>query len=194
MKKLLATLFCLSAVTLARADFTSYNLVSQTDPLTFAPAVSFTFDSLTINMTGNTPSGEENLATNQSVAATSNATIVLSFTDTTSIVGDSVELLWLFPTASSVFETFAAVPVPGTIFASFGAGNFTITGNSVTIVNTTSGWSAAAFNGFEILDVTRQAQGGPGNGVPDASSTLLLVGAAMVGLVVCRRSFGFSKI
>ncbi|HEY4989861.1 MAG TPA: hypothetical protein VII09_08640 [Opitutaceae bacterium] len=188
MKKLLATLFCLSAVALARADFTSYTLVSQTDPLTFAPVVSFTFDSLSINMTGNTPAGQDNFTADSHTGST----IVLSFTDTTSIVGDSVELLWLFPTATTVFETFAAVPVPGTVFAGSGAGNFTITGNTVTIVNQTEGWTAASFNGFEILDVTRQAQGGPS--VPDTSSTLLLVGAAMVGLVVCRRGFGFSKI
>jgi hypothetical protein len=194
MKKLLISLFCVTAATLARADFTSYTLVSQTDPLTFDPVVTHTFDSLTINMTGNTPSGEENTATDQDPSATTDATMVLDFTDTSSIIGHSVELLWLFPDASTTFEIFPAILVPGTVDASNGAGDFTITGDTVTIVNTTTGWSAASFNGFEILDLTQQSTG-PGNPtVPDTASTLLLLGAAVGVLVACRRSAAFGQL
>jgi hypothetical protein len=189
MKTLLVSLLSVCAMTLARADFTSYTLVSQSDPLTYDPLVSFTFDSLSINMTGNTPTGMENLATDQDSSATQNATIVLSFTDDVSIVGDFVELEWFFPNAATVFETFPSVPVPGSVFAGSGAGTFTITGNTVTIVNTTSGWSAASFNGFVILDVTRQGKGpsNPGNSAPDTGSTLVLVGAGSAGLAFFRR-------
>jgi hypothetical protein len=189
MKTLLVSILSLCAVTLARADFTSYTLVSQSDPLTYDPVVTFTYDSLSINMTGNTPTGLENLATDQSSSATENATIVLSFTDTASIVGHSVVLEWFFPNAATLFESFPSVPVPGSVFAGSGAGTFTITGNTVTIVNTTSGWSAADFNGFVILDLTRQQQGPPNpiSSAPDAGSTLLLVGAGLAGLALFRR-------
>jgi len=198
MKTFLLTAAFLGAVTLAKADFTSYSLVSQSDPLTYAPTVSYTYDSLSIDMLGNSPNGMENFATNQNTSATTNATVKLSFTDSASIVGDKVEVIWLYPTASSVFETFSAVPVPGTIYAGFGAGDFTISGDTVTIVNTTSGWSAGSYNGFEILDLTRQAAGpaGPNGTVPDTGSTLALVGAALAGLVLvgCRRGFGARRL
>jgi hypothetical protein len=185
MKTLLTVLFCLSAVTFARADFTSYTLVSQSDPLTYAPVLSFTFDTLTINMTGNAPFGQPNVTTD----LRNGAVMALSFTDTTSFVGDSVELLWLFPTATTVFQAFASVPVPGTTIAGHGSVDFTITGNTVTIGGETEGWSAGAFNGFEIIDLTLQSRG---PSVPDSSSTLLLVGAAWVGLVFCGLKFSRS--
>jgi hypothetical protein len=161
--------------------------------LTFAPAVSFTFDSVTINMAGNTSAGEVNTASTQSPIAIDKAVIMLSVTDTTSIVGDSVELESFFPYASNVFETFPAVPVPGSVFAGSGARDFTITGDTVTIVNTTSGWSAASFNGFEILDVTRLGEGPPNSGVPDTASTRLPVGAGLAALAAFRRSPAFAQ-
>ena len=183
MKNILAGFLFISALTLARADFTSYTLISQSDPLTYDPLVSYTFDSLTINMTGNTPAGDGNFTVDDGFGAT----IQLSFTDTASIVGDSVELLWFYPNSSSIFESFPSIIVPGTVDANFGAGDFTITGDTVTIVNTTQGWSPASFNGFEILDLTQQVTGPTGGGVPDASSTLLLLGVAMGGLAICSR-------
>ena len=188
MKNLIFALSLAATLSVARADFTSYTLVSQSDPLQYAPVVSYTYDSLSINMTGNTPGGQDNFTQDDHVGAT----IQLSFTDTASIVGDSVELRWLYPDSSSVFETFSAVPVPGTIFANYGAGDFTITGDTVTIVNTTEGWSPASFNGFEILDLNQQASG-PSPGVPDTASPLLMLGVAIAGLVACRRSIAFAQ-
>jgi hypothetical protein len=180
MKKLLLSMVFVATLTVARADFTSYTLVSQSDPLTYLPTTSYTFDSLTINMDGNSGGN-----TNYTQDFGSGAEIVLSFTNTESIVGDSVQLAWIYPEASSVYEYFPSIIVPGTVFLGYGASDFTITGNTVTIDNDTEGWTGADFNGFTITDLTEQSTG-PSN-VPDTASTLLLIGAAMVGLAIFRR-------
>jgi protein with PEP-CTERM/exosortase system signal len=190
MKKFITLLSCLACAVAARADFTSYTLASQSDPLTYDPVVTHTFDTLSINMTGNTPSGDENIVTNQ--AEEDGASIVLDFGSTHSIIGDSVQLAWYYPDGSTVYEYFPSIIVPGVVFAGSGAGDFTITGDTVTIVNDTSGWSEGAFNGFVITDLSQQGAGQgnptqPTSGVPDTASTLLLAGAAVAGLAIFRR-------
>lgn len=149
-----------------------------------------TFDTLSINMTGNWPSGDENIVTNP--AEEDGASIVLDFGSTHSIIGDSVQLAWYYPDGSTVYEYFPSIMVPGVVFAGSGAGDFTITGDTVTIVNDTSGWSEGAFNGFVITDLSQQGAGQgnptqPVSGVPDTASTLLLTAAAVAGLVIFRR-------
>jgi hypothetical protein len=190
MKKLITLLSCLACAVAARADFTSYTLVSQSDPLTYDPLVTNTFDTLSINFTGNTPLGDENMVTNP--ADEDGASVVLDFTSSHSIIGDSVQLAWYYPDGSTVYEYFPSIIVPGVVFAGSGAGDFTIDGDSVTIVNTTSGWSPGSFNGFVITDLSQQSAGQgnptqPSSGVPDTASTLLLAGAAVAGLAILRR-------
>ena len=184
MKNTLLGLLSLALVTLARADFTSYTLDSQSNPLTYDPVVSYTWDTLSINFTGNS-GGNTNYTTNFGTGAI----VTLSFTSTTSIIGHSVQLAWLYPDASSVYTYWPSVVVPGTVFAGSGAGDFVITGNTVTINNNTSGWSAAAFNGFVITDLTRREQGPDNHNVPDTASTLALLGASFIGLAAFRRRF-----
>jgi hypothetical protein len=180
MRKLLVTL-CLSAVatmTMARADFTSYTLTSQSDPLTYTPVTSYTFDS--------------NGDTNFTVDNGTGAVATFAFTDTQSIVGDSIQLAWIYPDASTVFEYFPSIIVPGSVDLGFGADGFTIDGNTITITNDTSGWTGADFNGFTVTDLTRQAAG-PSGSVPDTASTLLLFGAAIAGLAIGRRGLACAR-
>ena len=191
MNKLIALLACVVCVSAARADFTSYTLVSQTDPLTYLPKVTFTYDTLSINFTGNTPPGLENVVTDTSASAEDDAIVTLDFTSTKSIVGDSVQLAWYYPDSATVYEYFPSILVPGTVFAGSGAGDFTIGADTVTIVNTTSGWSPGSFNGFVITDLTRAAGGPPG--VPDTASTLLMLSAAVTGLAFCSRKLSFLR-
>jgi hypothetical protein len=188
MKKFITLVSCLACAVAARADFTSYTLVSQSDPLTYDPVVTSTFDTLSINMTGNTPSGDANYT----VGFVAGSTIVLDFGSTHSIVGDSVQLAWYYPDGSTVYEYFPSIIVPGVVFAGSGAGDFTITGDTVTIVNDLEGWSPGPFNGFVITDLSQQSAGEgnptqPTSGVPDTASTLLLSGAAVAGLALFRR-------
>ncbi len=187
MKKLLTGLFLLTTLTLARADFTSYTLVSQSNTLQYDPVVSFTFDTLSINFTGNS-GGNANMYT----SGNAGAVVTLSFTDNQSIIGDSVQLAWIYPSAGAVFEYFPSIIVPGTVNLGFGASDFVVTGNTITINNDTNGWSGSTFNGFVLTDLTRQAAG-PSNTVPDATSTLPLLAAAMAGLAICRRAKTFAR-
>ncbi|MEO6993823.1 MAG: VPDSG-CTERM sorting domain-containing protein [Lacunisphaera sp.] len=185
MKKLLATAaLLLISVPLLRADFTSYTLVSQSTALTYDPVVSHTFDSLSINFTGNSGGGE-NFTTDLSTGAV----VSLSFTSDVSIAGDSVQLAWIYPTEGSVYEYFPSIVVPGTVFLGSGASNFVVTGNTITITNTTEGWTGAQFNGFVLTDLTRKAAGpsGGGSNVPDSGSSLALLGFAFTGLGFVRR-------
>jgi hypothetical protein len=188
MKKFIALLSCLACAAAVRADFTSYTLASQSDPLTYDPVVTYTFDTLSINMTGNTPSGDANFTVDDGTGST----IVLDFSSTHSIVGDSVQLAWYYPNGSTVYEYFPSIIVPGVVFAGSGAGDFTITDDSVTIVNDLEGWSPEPFNGFVITDLSQQSAGQgnptqPSSGVPDTTSTLLLAGAGVAGLAIFRR-------
>jgi hypothetical protein len=195
MKKLLAGLFCLSALTLAKADFTSYTLVNQSDPLQFTPTTSSTYDTLSINMLGD-GGGAGNFYTVNPVGP---VVVSLDFTDTQSITGDTVQLAWYYPDTTSVYEYFSSVAVPGAEFLGSGAGEFTITssglGGTITIANETDGWSSGYgsnyFNGFVLTDLTRQSKGPPG--VPDSGSTVLLLGVALAGLIVWSRSRVFAR-
>ncbi len=188
MKNLLLSLVCMLTVTAVRADFTSYTLVSQSDPLTYDPVVSYTFDTLSINFTGN--SGGQ---TNYTVDQGTDAVVTLHFTSTSSIIGDSVQLAWIYPSDGTVFEYFPSIIVPGTVFLGFGASDFTITGDTITISNSTQGWTGAEFNGFVLTDLTRQAEG-PSGSVPDTASTLLLIGFAFAGIALCHRKLAFARV
>jgi hypothetical protein len=71
------------------------------------------------------------------------------------IVGDTVNVTWYFPSASTVFEQ-ATVAVPGTV-TTFDAGLNSISiGDGVLVVNNgTAGWTqSSGFNGFAITDLT----------------------------------------
>jgi len=187
MKNLLLSLVCMVAVTAARADFTSYTLVSQSDPLTYDPVVSFTFDTLSINFTGNS-GGAANFTTDFGTGAV----VTLHFTSTASIVGDSVQLAWIYPSDGTVFEYFPSIIVPGTVDLGFGASDFTVSSDTISITNTTEGWTGAQFNGFVLTDLTRKAEG-PSGTVPDAASTLLLIGGAFAAMVFCGRKLALVR-
>jgi hypothetical protein len=187
MKNLFLGFLLLASFTLARADFMSYTLISQSHPLTYDPVTSFTFDTLTINFTGNS-GGQANFTQDSATGAV----VTLNFTSDRSIIGDVVQLAWIYPSDGNVFEYFPSIVVPGAVFLCFGASNFTITDNTITIANSTQGWTGAEFNGFVLTDLTRQAQG-PSSSAPEASSTLALLAVALAGIAACRRGFAFVR-
>lgn len=186
MKKLLLFIIALTSVTLARADFLSFTLVSETDPLTYTPVTSFTYDTLSVNFTGNSDG-----ASNYTLDGQAGAVVTFSFTTDYSIIGHTVQLAWTYPDSSSVFEFFPTIVVPGTVFLGFGASDYTVTGNTITISNSTYGWTGAAFNGFVLTDFT-QRDAGPSAGAPDATSTLPLLAIALAGMVIGRRGKKFA--
>lgn len=82
------------------------------------------------------------------------------------IVGDTVNITWYFPTATTSFEATSVV-VPTTV-TTFGSGlNSVSIGDGVIVVNNgTEGWTGSSgFNGFVFTDLTK---------VPDFSSLVLV--------------------
>jgi hypothetical protein len=71
-----------------------------------------------------------------------------------SIVGNTVDVDWRFPTIStSIFSQ--NVIVPGSTFATQGVGTISIGDGMITLQNDTKGWKASSgFNGFIFTDIT----------------------------------------
>jgi hypothetical protein len=174
MKKLFVAAICLVGVTLARADFTSYDVASQSDPLTFDPTTSFTSNTLTVNFDGNS-GGDANFTADGNPSV-----LTLDFTDTGSILADNLELTYYFPdTSTQLIELTSSVPA----FYNLGGVTIGVDADTVTVSNSTSGWTGGAFNGFVLTDL-----GPPAASAPDAAPSLLLLGAGISGLIGYRRN------
>jgi hypothetical protein len=74
-----------------------------------------------------------------------------------SIVGDTMNIQWWYPSAGSTFEQWTGtVADPGVEwYGGSGVGNIDVQDGYLTIENTTQGWSGASgFNGFVFTDLT----------------------------------------
>lgn len=92
------------------------------------------------------------------------------------LAGDQLHVYFLYPDASSVYYDLGTVTVPGTDYG-VGGYTFTVTGTQMTFTAGPIGagpFSAAAFNGLEFVDITRD----PGiSGVTVNPSTTVAAGS-----------------
>lgn len=180
MKKTLLLIICLFSLAAARANFTSFNLTSQSTDLTYLPTTSYTSNSLFVNFTGNS-GGNTNYTTDSSTGAIA----TFSFTNSTSLLGANISVQWIFGSSmSSIYTTFPTFTFPGSVFLGSGAETLTLTNNTLTIQNGTTGWSGADYNGFLITNLSTNS-----NNVPDGASTLLLLGMSLAGISFVARRF-----
>ena len=150
MKKLLLLAICLFSLAAARADFTSFNLTSQSADLTYLPTTSFTSNSLFVNFNGNS-GGSANYTTDMSYGAIA----TFSFANSSSLLGNNISVQWIFGgSMSSIYTTFPTFTFPGSVFLGSGADTLAMTANKLTIKNNTMGWSGAAYNGFLITNLS----------------------------------------
>lgn len=71
------------------------------------------------------------------------------------IVGDTMLVEWKFPDIGTAYFSDNVV-VPGSTYAGSGAGTITILDGTITIENTTRGWTGSSgFNGFIFTDLSQ---------------------------------------
>jgi hypothetical protein len=150
--------------------FTSLDLVSITGgtPPTTDPILTWDADDLFINFNANSDTDVSGL----------NLTYNFDFTSTSSVVGDTFLLSYLFPdTAHTLLSTTIVDPEA----LGFGPGDFAMDSSTISVFSSSGGWTGSnGFNGIEVSYVAPAT-------TPDATPTWLLVGASVLAMAALRR-------